>query len=345
MNRTSAFLVAGVDDLVDVIVRATARHEFTTYLIGSRLPSSLEPEAARETKRLLHADISSALDRKWFGRRVDFDDPEIRILVDVTHREATVWSAPAWLVGRYRKFDRELPQSRWPCRRCRGSGCERCLGTGKTYVESVEEAIGGTALLACEGVATRFHAVGREDVDARMLGTGRPFVLEIVEPLRRAADLDPIQRVVTETWAGRVGVSGLRWGSAHDAEAVKARECEKSYRVVIAAPRPLCSEDAARIADLTSAELKQETPNRVLHRRGDVRRRRRVFRAEARSIRGGLIEARFRVQSGTYVKELVSGDSGRTTPSVSALLGTACRVLLLDVVAVHDDITALPHDS
>ena len=28
----------------------------------------------------------------------------------------------------------------------------------------------------------RFHSAGREDVDVRMLGEGRPFVLELLQP-------------------------------------------------------------------------------------------------------------------------------------------------------------------
>ena len=32
----------------------------------------------------------------------------------------------------------------------------------------------------------RFHSAGREDVDVRMLGSGRPFTLELVAPKRYA---------------------------------------------------------------------------------------------------------------------------------------------------------------
>jgi tRNA pseudouridine synthase 10 len=34
------------------------------------------------------------------------------------------------------------------------------------------------------------------------------------------------------------------------------------------------------------------------------------------------------------VKELITGDEGRTTPSVAALLGTPCRCVELDVLDV-----------
>jgi tRNA pseudouridine synthase 10 len=45
---------------------------------------------------------------------------------------------------------------------------------------------------------------------------------------------------------------------------------------------------------------------------------------------------RLRTESGTYVKEFVHGDQGRTRPSLSELLGVACEVKALDVLEVAD---------
>ena len=40
-------------------------------------------------------------------------------------------------------------------------------------------------------------------------------------------------------------------------------------------------------------------------------------------------------QAGLYIKELVSGDDGRTTPSLAGVLGAPSRVVDLDVVMVE----------
>ena len=48
-----------------------------------------------------------------------------------------------------------------------------------------------------------------------------------------------------------------------------------------------------------------------------------------------LLECYFKVQGGTYVKELISGDDGRTVPSLAEKLGTPCICVKLDVLAVH----------
>jgi tRNA pseudouridine synthase 10 len=43
-----------------------------------------------------------------------------------------------------------------------------------------------------------------------------------------------------------------------------------------------------------------------------------------------------RTESGTYVKEFVHGDSGRTVPSLAGKLGIACTVEWLDVIRIAD---------
>ncbi len=48
-------------------------------------------------------------------------------------------------------------------------------------------------------------------------------------------------------------------------------------------------------------------------------------------------EMEIRCQGGLYVKELVSGDEGRTIPSVSDLLGNRAKTIKLDVLNVIMD--------
>ena len=41
--------------------------------------------------------------------------------------------------------------------------------------------------------------------------------------------------------------------------------------------------------------------------------------------------------AGLYIKELVSGDDGRTVPSLASVLGVPARVLELDVIEVSSE--------
>lgn len=95
------------------------------------------------------------------------------------------------------------------------------------------------------------------------------------------------------------------------------------------------------IQNLTGVKLAQRTPDRVSHRRADLVRRRTVYETNdplVEEIDGETyVEFTLRCESGTYVKETVHGDSGRTQPSVAALIKSRCEVLWLDVADIHAD--------
>ena len=44
-----------------------------------------------------------------------------------------------------------------------------------------------------------------------------------------------------------------------------------------------------------------------------------------------------RCEAGTYIKELIHSDEGRTIPSVSGVLERECKVIWLDVEGIHAD--------
>jgi len=80
--------------------------------------------------------------------------------------------------------------------------------------------------------------------------------------------------------------------------------------------------------------LQQKTPIRVLHRRSLATRARSIFRlevskAETKDPKAFVLNVA--TQAGTYVKEFVHGDFGRTTPSLRDLLEADVDILALDV--------------
>ena len=90
------------------------------------------------------------------------------------------------------------------------------------------------------------------------------------------------------------------------------------------------SEAAKREGDLTQ----QRTPARVAHRRADPVRERRVVDIECLGIENSLFRIEVVGEGGLYIKELVSGDGGRTTPSLAEILAVPAKVVALDVVQV-----------
>jgi len=240
--------------------------------------------------------------------------------------------------GRYCKLSRDLPQTVFFCPDCKGhprrrKGCERCEGFGKLTRDSVQELIGWVLGGALKTRKNKFHGAGREDVNVRMLGAGRPFVMEFQNPKEQRVDLAALEAEVNRRNEGRLQVHGLHWTEKARVRAVKESQHAKEYRAVIAVER---DPDPAVYQEQLHRRigLVQRTPARVAHRRADLERERWLELVSLEQLEPGRWEVHLRTQHGTYVKEAVSGEGGSTTPSLSDLLGTPCECLELDVLEI-----------
>lgn len=264
------------------------------------------------------------------------DNPDAVAVIDTRYDTVKLSITSLFIEGRYTKHSRELPQTRWPCRRCNGLGCDRCHGTGQMYPESVQSLVAEPALELTQARTDLFHGLGREDIDARMLGDGRPFVLELRDPKVRDVDLALLETEVAARSDGRVTVQGLHPVPRSRVAELKATRCDKTYLAqVVCEPAVDMERLKNGAARLSGTVVEQRTPARVSHRRADRVRRRLVHTCRIRSSEGETLELEVRAEHGTYIKELMSGDGGRTTPSLSALVEAACRVTALDVLALH----------
>jgi tRNA pseudouridine synthase 10 len=194
----------------------------------------------------------------------------------------------------------------------------------------------GLLLKASQGQEVFFHASGREDIDARMLGNGRPFVIEISKPKKRFLDLKQIEVEVNAAAVGKVEVLGLHFVNKEIVRHLKKGEnAQKEYALLAEFERDLSVEELRTIEEkFSEVTIKQQTPLRVVHRRANIVRERYIYRVKVKkvSLKRALLE--IRCQGGLYVKELVSGDEGRTNPNVSDLLGNPAKTLKLDVINV-----------
>jgi tRNA pseudouridine synthase 10 len=88
-------------------------------------------------------------------------------------------------------------------------------------------------------------------------------------------------------------------------------------------------------------EIKQTTPIRVLHRRSLMVRDKVVYKLKAEYINQHYFVLHVLASAGTYIKEFVHGDLGRTTPSIGSLLETEADILQLDVTQVYDSVESI----
>ena len=342
------------DDLAERAVAAVGDAEFETYQVGTRVPplveenerllredAGLDPEAGEPLRSEVNREVGKRVGRLT-GTTVDFERPDVQFLLDIDADRVEAQVNSAFVYGRYRKLERGIPQTRWPCRACDGTGrdgpdpCDACDGTGLTYQRSVEQLVAPVVEDVMDGVGATFHGAGREDVDARMLGPGRPFVVEVDEPRRRTVDVERLEADINAFADGAVEVEGLRLATHEMVERVKTLDAAKRYRATVAFDADVSESALAdAVTELAGTTVEQYTPERVDHRRAGLTRERVVYELEA--TRDGPREATVEIhgEGGLYVKELVSGDDGRTEPSLSGSLGVGAEVEALDVLAVE----------
>jgi len=245
-----------------------------------------------------------------------------------------------FLEGRYRKLARDLPQTVFFCPVCKGhprrrKKCERCEGFGKLTKDSVQELIGWVAGKAFGTRKHVFHGAGREDVDVRMLGGGRPFVVELVGPRVVEVDLAALEAEINRRNEGRLEVQNLHWTEKSRIAILKETPHAKEYEALVELEGEVAH---AKLAELAGRriEVTQHTPERVAHRRAEKDRLRWIEFRSLELAEPRLLRVRLSTQHGTYVKEVLSGEEGKTQPSLASLLGVPCRCRELDVLAILD---------
>ena len=198
-------------NIVSRVIESTKGIEYGTIQFGIHLPKDLVQDEDKirsrhgaPASRPLKAAFADAIQQQLSEHmpNIEFvkEKPDLMILVDGLTLRVDIDVRPVFLYGMYRKLSREIPQTRWPCRACRGraQGCESCQGTGLQYPDSVQDLIGEPIRSILQAEDTSFHGMGREDIDVRCLGSGRPFVLEIKNPLIRKANLVELVAAVND---------------------------------------------------------------------------------------------------------------------------------------------------
>lgn len=330
-----------LDRYTEMVLNSFERHDLETFLIGIRPPEDVldaeeelwedhgiewtEP-IKTELSRLIGKRIESELDVK-----VDFERPDINAVIDMQKDRVELQVNSLLVYGQYNKYSRDIPQTEWPCGNCRGSGCDECDWTGKQYQTSVQEIVQEPFMRETKAIEAKFHGGGREDIDARCLGK-REFVLELLEPLNRSLDLESLAEEVNES--DKIEIFNVRFADKDEIAEIKQKHADKTYRAVVELENEVSEKDLEKLQELVG-EIEQDTPQRVDHRRAEKTRKREVYSVSAEKTGEKEIELEVAAEAGTYIKELISGDDGRTQPNVSDLLGNKARCERLDVIAIE----------
>ena len=320
-------LFENLDKLAERVAKQAGKYEFNNFLVGTQISEDLlkreeklwESVGIDYTEPLrgeLNREIGKRLE-KLTGKRADLKNPNVTILLDLEKNKVVVSANPLFVFGGYKKVKRGIPQSKW--------------GTPHKYPTSVEEEIGKPLLKLTGGKDTKFHGMGREDIDALCLDW-RPFVIEIEKPTKRVVDFKKLAKLVAKN--KKVQVSQLKISDMETVRKIKAAAPDKTYRALVVLNKSVKPSELSKLKLLIGVTINQKTPNRVLHRRADLQRKRVVMGLKWKMKGKKSLEFVIQGSAGLYIKELISGDEGRTKPSVSEILGVPAKVKELDVVKI-----------
>jgi len=306
--------------------------EFRTFVLGTRLSADLldAEEAlweragidwAEPLKAELNREVGKRIERLLHEKqlRAEFEpkNPQVVLLADLSKNKVDVTINGLFIYGEYQKLKRGIPQTKWP--------------SGK-YKTSVEQIMAKPFMTAAQARAHALHGSGREDIDARCLGW-RPFVLELLEPKRRLFDAKTLLKL-SKKIGKEVKVRNLRLSNIDEVRTLKAARYDKTYSALVKCAQTMTRNELKRL-DVLVGEIRQRTPQRVLHRRADRVRKRYVKMLTAKLVDNHTFRLLVTGEAGLYIKELISGDSGRTQPSVSGVLVKDCVCKELDVTKIH----------
>lgn len=246
--------------------------------------------------------------------------------------------------GRYNKLSRKLSQTPW-------------FINGEKKVEtSVQDLLCNPIAEIVKAESMKFLSSGREDVDVRNIYGGRPFAVELLNPRMTNITSELLMHLtgsINQSTKQVQITSSLKVLSRFDLKKLKEGENIKTkfYRALC-----ICrgaSHDLPQLEHLNkleNVEIIQRTPVRVLHRRPLSPRTRIIYKMRARWAKPHELkkflhtvaestDAFFildvKTQAGTYVKEFVHGDFGRTKPSLCDYLNAEVDIVALDVTGIN----------
>lgn len=255
----------------------------------------------------------------------------------LTFDSVSILRESIFCAGRYNKWSRVLPQTPW------------ILDGERKMKNSVQELITVNLQRSFKAEDCRFSSSGREDVDVRTLGNGRPFAVELINPrisTLSAEQIAEIERDINKNSFDYIFVRDLQIAPREQLKHLKEGEEHKlkQYCALCVIYGDVGEQTLEKCCTLAPLIIQQKTPIRVLHRRSVAVRARTIHDMNVTVVNTDsskgitTIKLCITTQAGTYIKEFVHGDFGRTVPNFSELLGG----LPVDIVAL--DVTHIKVD-
>lgn len=302
------------EEVIQKIVDKVSEYEYSTFNFGIQ-----ENHPMKSQLQSIRLELEKRL-----GKRIDFADPDLQIILR-QNNFVYLKARNVYVFCRYKKNSRELPQSPWSIK----------AGTNP-FKTSIAEIIIPFFREAFFGEEALFHAAGREDFNVRMLGNGRPFVMEVLNPKKRNFELDKLESMVNSS-TDLIDIEIVDFTDKARVVEVKQKKSDKLYSALVEFSAPVDTDKLYLLEKVKDLELVQENPTRVAKTRANLKRIRHIRKIEiVKVVTETLVKMNILAEHGTYIKEFISSDNGKTKPSVRSIMENSALCKELDVMHIYD---------
>ncbi|MGC9148082.1 MAG: hypothetical protein ACP5GI_01365 [Sulfolobales archaeon] len=295
------------------------RENLKRFLIGVSVPREIierEEEIAREFRIDSWESIKNELKRE-IGKRIrdrgyipDFEDPDIIINIDIgTGAIVTSYPSALYLL-RVAKLEK-------------GYRLKRAR-------DSLENIL-SDKLRIYEPSYIRLHLLARDSRNYAIREPGIYTILEIHSPKRGKPSVEELKNLLKDLYPFRVDV--ISRVSKRDIYELSQKLTKVIYEIKIF---PKGSVEIGKLEKIllenkNTLYITQMTPTRLLERVGErIRRGQVVFREYG--VENNLLKIIIQIDKYLFPEEFVTGDSGRTDPSLSSMLGIDLEIKDISII-------------
>ncbi|WP_291998986.1 tRNA pseudouridine(54/55) synthase Pus10 [Caldivirga sp.] len=282
--------------------------EFGSFQVGSvvsrmiidnevKVSTELGITSSESIKREINRMIGKAL-ADSLGKRYSRLNPDVVVRVNTGDGSVSVEVMPVYIEARYRKLIRGIPQ------------------VGDASVASVAK----ETVIELKPLDVVLHFAGVEGPEVRVLGLGRPMVIEAIRPLSRNIREGTIIKngvqLLNLKAAGKVQVREIK---------SKAGELRRVYRVLVKLYGNVNDEQLKSLEDyFSNRQIRQSM--------GRGKRVKLIYGLKVIPVSGSVLELIIDTQGGFSIRRFITSEG--TEPSISGTLGVKVIPIEVDILGI-----------
>ena len=308
-------LFDNLDHFLKLMLDSSFDYKFRTFSIGTIIkPSIVDRDDALKSEFKLRgidgikSDITKEL-VKLFSKKTkkitNYIDPDIIFTVNLKEPSCNLRSKPIVISGRYTKSKRGYSQKQKSCDNCSGKGCRTCNFHGISEFNSVEGVISKLIFKKFGGTTTKFTWIGGEDKSSLVLGSGRPFIVKLQNPLKRKIKL-------SDYASDFISIFNLK---IIDDSPKTPLKFSSLATIKISTDSKFDAENLKKLKNLKNSPI-------IVSEKSGKSYEKKIFDINYTKTSDQIILVKIRVEGGLPIKRFVIGND--VTPNISETIGTHC---------------------